>query len=233
MKFSRDKKFLFILLIVFHFFLFTGLYLEGLEPVTSDKRKPPKIVEIQKGENILSIANKFKREGLIKNRVVFIIEALRTGIYKEFKAGEYALYPFQNLREIFEILKQGKVYLHKVTIFEGATLWQISKILEENHICSGEEFLKLAQDKSFIESLGFSGPSLEGFLYPETYYFEKNTPPAKVIKTMVSKFLEVWKELEPHTINTSLTMREIVILASIVEKEAFFEAENQLLLQYI
>ncbi|MFN3505427.1 MAG: endolytic transglycosylase MltG, partial [Caldimicrobium sp.] len=175
MKFSRDKKFIVLLLIIFHLFLFLGLYLEGLEPVSSTKLNVPKIIEINKGENILSIAQKLKTQGLIKNRLVFIIEALRKGAYKEFKAGEYALYPHQRLDEIFEILTKGKVYLHKVTIIEGATLWEIAEVLEKNFICSKKEFLQLAENEEFVKNLGFPGPTIEGYLYPETYFFPKNT----------------------------------------------------------
>ncbi|MFN4131663.1 MAG: endolytic transglycosylase MltG [Caldimicrobium sp.] len=226
MKFSRDKKIIALLLLVFHFFLFAGLYLEGLEPVSHNKNALPQIVEITKGENLFSIANKLKEKGIIRSKFVFIIEALRSGKYKEFKAGEYAFYPYQTLKEIFEILVKGKVYLHKITVFEGATLWQIAEILEKEQICSKKEFLDLAKNEEFVKSLGLPGPTVEGFLYPETYFFQKNTPPAEVIKVMTDKFKEVWKELEPLTAKSPLSLKEIVILASIVEKEAFFNEEK-------
>ncbi|MFN4196616.1 MAG: endolytic transglycosylase MltG [Caldimicrobium sp.] len=225
MKFSRDKKVVALLLIMVHLFLFLGLYIEGLEPVSSEKVKIPKIIEINKGENIFSIAQKLKEQGIIKNRVVFIIEALRKGVYKEIKAGEYALYPHQSLDEIFEKLIKGKVFLHKVTLIEGATLWEIAEALEKNSVCSKGEFLQLAENEEFVKSLGFPGPTIEGYLYPDTYYFPKNTSPAKVIKTMTDKFKEVWAELEPLAKKSHLTMKEIVILASIVEKEAYYESE--------
>lgn len=229
MKFSRDKKIIVLLLIAFHFFLFTGLYLEGLEPVSSNKNSLPQIVEITKGENLFSIANKLKEKGLIRSRIVFVIEALRSGKYKEFKAGEYALYPYQGIEEIFEILKKGKVYLHKITVFEGATLWEIADILEKNQICSKKEFLVLAQKEEFVKSLDLPGPTVEGYLYPETYFFPKDTTPEKVIKVMTDKFKEVWKELEPYKMKSPLSLKEIVILASIVEKEAFFNEEKPLI----
>lgn len=229
MKFSRDKKIVALLLIIFHLFLFTGIYLEGIEPVTTEKKVLPKFVEIEKGETSFSIARKLKKEGLIRSVTVFLFEAFRTGVYREFKAGEYALYPNQSLREILEILSKGKVYLHKVTIPEGATIWQIAEILESERICDKEEFLQLAKNKEFIKSLDLPGPTAEGYLYPETYFFAKNTPPAKVIKTMTDKFKEVWSELEPLTPGVKLTMKEIVILASIVEREAFYESEKPLI----
>ncbi|MFN3567476.1 MAG: endolytic transglycosylase MltG [Caldimicrobium sp.] len=225
MKFSRDKKIIVLLLIILSFFFFLGLYIEALDPVSSEKVKIPKIIEINKGETLISIAQKLKEQGIIRNRVVFIIEALRKGIYKEIKAGEYALFPHQSLNEIFEMLIKGKVYLHRVTVIEGATLWEIAEVLEKNSVCSKEEFLQLAENEEFVKSLGFPGPTIEGYLYPDTYFFPKNTSPAKVIKTMTDKFKEVWAELEPLANKSHLTMKEIVILASIVEKETYYERE--------
>ncbi|MEZ0344266.1 MAG: endolytic transglycosylase MltG [Caldimicrobium sp.] len=229
MKISRDRKTLALLLILFHLFLFTGLYLEGLEPVTKNKNLPAKLIEIEKGEGLFSIAQKLKKEGVIKNRAVFIMEALRRGVHKDFKAGEYAFYPWQSLEEIFEILKKGRVYLHKVTIFEGATLWEIAEILEKNKITTAKKFSNLATNEEFVKSLGFPGPTLEGYLYPDTYFFAKNTSPEVVIKVMTDRFWEVWKELEPLAKKKGLSMKEVVTLASIVEKEAFYEDEKPLI----
>lgn len=229
MKFSRDKKIIALLLIVFHLLLFTGLYWEGLEPVTQDKKVQARIVEIEKGEGLFSIARKLKKEGLIRSVPVFMIEALRKGVHKDFKAGEYALYPNQTLEEIFEVLKRGKIYLHKVTVIEGATLWEVAEILEKNNICSKKEFFKLAQDQEFLRELGLPGPSAEGYLYPETYFFAKKTDPRLVLKVMTDKFKEVWKDLEVFASKSKLSMKEVVILASIVEKEAFYEAEKPII----
>ena len=229
MKISRHKKILVFLLLLFHIFLFIGLYLEGLEPVSKDKNLPAEIIEIKKGENLWSIAQKLKEAGIIRNRIVFILEALRKGVHREFKAGEYALYPWQSLEEIFEIFKKGKVYLHKVTIFEGATLWEIAEILEKNNITSRKKFLSLATNEVYVKKLGFPGPTLEGYLYPETYFFAKDSSPELVIKVMTDKFKEVWRELEPLAREKGFSMKEVVTLASIVEKEAFYEDEKPLI----
>lgn len=229
LKFSRDKKIVITLLLLFHFFLFIGLYLEGREPVLREKTEIPKFVEIDRGDNVFTVARKLRAEGLIKSIPVFLLEAFRTGLYREIKAGEYALFPHQSPTEILEILAKGKVYLHRVTIPEGATIWQIAEILEAEKICSREEFMKLAEDPEFVRSLGLPGPSVEGYLFPDTYFFAKNTHPAKVIKVMTDRFREVWQELEALVPERKLSMKEAVILASIVEKEAFHEAEKPII----
>lgn len=229
LRFSRDRIFVISLLLLFHLFLFGGLYLEGLGPVSKEKTEIPKFVEIERGESLLTVAKKLKAEGLIRSVPVFMLEAVRLGLHREIKAGEYALYPHQSPSEILEILAKGKIYLHRITIPEGATIWQIAEILEAERVCSKEEFMKLAEDPEFIKSLGLPGPTAEGYLYPDTYFFAKNTPPAKVIKTMTDRFMEVWKELEAIVPERRLSMKEVVILASIVEKEAFYEAEKPII----
>ncbi len=226
MKITRFRKVDILLLLLFHLFLFAGLYLEGLQPVSQNKNLPPKIIEIQRGDGLIEIAQKLYQNGIIKNRIVFTIEALRSGKHKEFKAGEYAFYPYQTIGEILDILSKGKVYQHRITVFEGATLWQIAEILEKEGLCSEKEFLKWAENKEFLQELGIPSDTAAGFLYPDTYFFAKNIPCPQIISTMVKNFWEKWKSLEPLAEKSNLSLREIVILASIVEKEAFYDSEK-------
>ena len=229
MKLTRDRKIFVLLLILFHLLLFLGLYVEGLQPVSGNKNLPPKIVEIQKGGNIFEISQKLYQNGLIRNRLIFMIEALRSGKHKEIKAGEYALYPYQNIEEILDILVKGKVYQHRITVFEGATLWQVAEILERERVCSREEFLKWAKNREFLKELKIPSDTVEGYLYPDTYFFAKNTPCPQVISTMVKNFWEKWKTLEPFLQKSNLPLRDVVILASIVEKEAYYDPEKPII----
>jgi|GEM_PF-3849076 len=190
MEITRFRKVDILLLLLFHLFLFAGLYLEGLQPVSQNKNLPPKIIEIQRGDGLIEIAQKLYQNGIIKNRIVFTIEALRSGKHKEFKAGEYAFYPYQTIGEILDILSKGKVYQHRITVFEGATLWQIAEILEKEGLCSEKEFLKWTENKEFLQELGIPSDTAEGFLYPDTYFFAKNIPCPQIISTMVKNFWE-------------------------------------------
>jgi len=229
MKLTRFKNFYLLLFLLLFLFIFAGLYFEGLQPPSQNKNLPPKIIEIQRGEGLLDIAQKLYEHGIIKNRVVFIIEALRSGKNKEFKAGEYAFYPYQTIPEIIDIIAKGKVFQRRITVIEGATLWQIAEILEKEGICSKEEFLKWTENKEFLRELGIPFDTAEGFLFPDTYFFPKNTPCPQVISTMVRNFWRKWKSLEPLAQKSNLTLREIVILASIVEKEAFYDSEKPII----
>jgi len=224
MKFSsaeiQKKRPIIFLLVLFFILWITGSYFDGLGPVSEFKTNEFRIVEIKKGEGVWSIAKKLKEKGVIKSRWVFIIEALRTGLYNKIKPGEYAFYTHQSLGEILRILVEGRVLSHKITIPEGLTLWQIAEILDRNNICKKEEFLKLAQDPQVAKKFGLPGPTLEGYLYPDTYYFHKYTHPGVIIKTMVDNFWKHWDKYKDIANKKGMFLKEVITLASIVEKEA-------------
>jgi len=231
MKFSRYKKikvvgYLFIIFSIFVITLTVFYYFESKPPLLKNANLEPVIVEIEKGDSIFRIAKKLKERGLIKSELIFILKAFKTGAYNKIKAGEYAFYPYQSIEEILTYLKEGKVYLHKITIPEGTTLWQIADILEKNKICKSESFLSLAENSKVAESFGLPGPTLEGYLYPDTYFFHKNTPPEVVIKTMVENFWKHWKKFEKIAEKQKMPLKKVITLASIVEKEAFYSEEK-------
>ncbi len=229
MHISRHKKVFIFILLFYSFLIGIAFYLQERKAPSPIETKEFRIVEINKGDSLITIAKKLKKAGVIKNAWVFAFEALRTGAYKKFKAGEYALFPYQSVGEILKILCEGKVYLRKVVIPEGATIWQVAEILERKKICKKEEFLSLAENAEFVKSLGIPSTTAEGFLFPDTYYFAKNTPPERVIKVMVNNFWEHWKKYEKIAQEKGLSLKEVITLASIVEKEALFSREKPLI----
>ncbi len=229
MHISRHKK-IFICVLLFYFLLIgIAFYLQERKAPSPIETKEFHIIEINKGDSLITIARKLKKAGVIRNTWVFVVEALRTGAYKKFKAGEYALFPYQSADEILKILAEGKIYLRKVIIPEGATIWQVADILDKQKICKKEEFLSLAENENFVKSLGIPSTTAEGFLFPDTYYFARNTPPERVIKVMVNNFWEHWKKYEKIAEEKGLSLKEVITLASIVEKEAIFNKEKPLI----
>lgn len=236
MKISRHKRkklksilFFGFIVILALFLFFFKFYSKGLEPVSPTPTNQFKIVEIKKGEGVWKIAKKLEDHGVIKSALVFTIEAVRTGTYNKLKPGEYGFYLHQPLHEILEMLIEGKVLAKKITIPEGYTLWQIAEILEKNEICSKQEFLTLAENPATAKKYGLPGPTLEGYLFPDTYYFYRNSHPGLVIKTMVENFWKHWKKYEPIAKKQKKSMKEIIILASIVEKEAYDPKEKPII----
>jgi UPF0755 protein len=107
--------------------------------------------------------------------------------------------------------------MDQITIPEGKNMYQVGKILEEQKIVDYDDFIKTVKDKSFLKSLGIPGNTAEGYLYPDSYKFALNTPPRTVVRTMYSAFKRKTKNLGLN--KSSLNSHQVVILASIVEKE--------------
>lgn len=174
----------------------------GLSPVnTSDN--PPKMFIIQKGEGVRSIASNLKKEGFIRDQVVFFLLVKQLGIEKKIQAGSYRLSPSQNAEAIAKNLTIGTQDIW-VTIPEGKRAEEIANILKDN---------LPSYDESWREQL----ISSEGYLFPDTYLFPKEATIDMVISTMRKTFDQRYKDV---TSNTNLTQEEIVILASMIEREA-------------
>lgn len=219
------RKFFFFLILA-GLYLF-GWYLELTEPVSSVEA--PQVVFISPGTPVKEVARLLEERGLIKNRYVFLLEALRLRVLDKLKAGEYELSPHMSPKEILQILAEGRVITHIVTVPEGANVWEVADLLDRAGLVPKEAFLSKAFDKKFVQALGIPGPSVEGFLFPDTYYFVKGMPVEEIIRRMVSRFWEVWRKYEDRAKELGISVYEAVTLASIVEKEAVLSREKPLI----
>lgn len=151
------------------------------------------------------------------------------------KYGYYELSPHLNILQILNKLSQGEIIKIKVTIPEGLSLEEISSMLSSKLNISKEKFINLSKnpkkingiEKYFQENIP---PSLEGYLFPETYYFSKEIDEEQIILTMLDTFfrkineeIPEWKE---ELNKKDLSLNDWVILASIVEKEGKLEKER-------
>lgn len=195
--------------------------------------EPTKTVLIKKGNGLKKISELLENERIIKNRQFFILMTTLIGKKAMIKAGEYEiptnLYPWQ----VLDILLDGQVKKHLVTIPEGYTINQIAKLLGDLNIVDKDEFLKRANSRDLISQLGLSNlasSTLEGLLFPETYHLMKEMDPDEVIKIMVNQFKKVfYEELNAAKNNLKMCEREIIILASIIEKETSLPEEKPLI----
>ncbi len=192
-----------------------------------------KLVYIKKGTPLLKISQRLEEEGLIRNRHFFI--ALATVLNKKgkVKAGEYELHTRMLPLEVLNHLVRGQTKRYMITIVEGYTLTQIAQLLEDSKIVEKNTFLQKATSHDFISSLGFSnlaGSTLEGYLFPDTYSLVKEMDPEEVIHVFTQRFKKVFEqELNKRKQPLELSQREIVILASIIEKETSLPEEKPLI----
>lgn len=189
-----------------------------------------KVIEIAEGATFNSVSELLKREGLITNRVYFRLLGLWTRNEKKIKPGEYGLHTAMRPMALLDLLVRGKVLHHPVVVPEGSNVRQIAKTLEASNLADAEAFMKAVEDPVLIEEFEIEGKSLEGYLFPETYYFPKRTPPHDIVRRMITQFQTVYDEaFRRRAEEIGMTQREVVTLASIIEKETGHSSERGLI----
>lgn len=205
--------FLLILLVILGMYF---MYTEGSLAVDKNNSGST-IFVINKGEGLNSIIKRLATEDLIRNKVVFYAIALQRGIEKKIQAGEFRLSKRMNANEIADNLTHGTVD-EWVTIVEGLRKEEIA--------------LKLSQQFSFSE-ISFIEQAKEGQLFPDTYLIPKTASMETIISIMESNFQKKMAEARKERPYEKRTDREILILASLVEREAKFSDDRQLVASII
>jgi UPF0755 protein len=208
----------FIVLIVLSAFLVLGWQGISFVTIPAGSGKTALDFEVKAGESFTAIAKRLEAKGLVKNATYLKIFSKLRGVTGDIRVGEYELSDGMTPTEILKILSSGKSKLRSFTVPEGQNIFEIAQILAEKGYGTTEENLANFKDPALIhELLGQKLPSLEGYLFPETYNVTKYTTPKEIAKIMVERFKAVWDELPYESLKMS--RHEIVTLASIVEKE--------------
>jgi UPF0755 protein len=184
---------------------------------------------VRDGSTLKEVAGELSRKGIITSKSLFLFWARLMGQSKNIKAGEYLLNSGMPPVKILNILSKGAILQHPVTIPEGFTRDQIGELLEKRGLANKQEFLSLTGNPEIARRYGISGKGLEGYLYPDTYQFARRLPTMSVIDTMVNRFLEVASPFKKRAEELGMAMEEVVILASIVEKETGLAKERPLI----
>ena len=146
------------------------------------------------------------------------------------RQGEYEISGNMNFWKIFKQFKEGKVRSFKVSFPEGFNHYEMAEVLKSQNYFETENFLDLVWDKNFIKKiLDQDLESLEGYLFPDTYYLTKYMPAEDLIKSMTEKFFAVYQKLNQAPLEFNLNRHQIVTLASIVEKETGRAEERALI----
>jgi len=185
-------------------------------------------VTIPRGATLADVIKILKTQGIVSHPTLFRLYVMQRGAAGKLKQGRYKLSGRMSPREIVARLVAGpKVELVKVTIPEGKNLLEVCRILADAGLGTYDELVHLAMDPAFARRLGVPGRTLEGYLYPDTYKFRKGSHPKEVLAFMVRRARRVLNSLKKKYPNGAVrlrhrlrfTDREIVIMASIVEKE--------------
>ena len=217
---------LLILLLVGYIYIQIGPY--------NKNSKKDILVEIPNGATLTKVSSILEENKLIKNKVLFKVVSKFKEDNNGVKAGKYLLSQKYSNSEILDILISGKTYNDgiKVTIPEGSTYKEVIKYLTNKKIGKAEVYEELINNpKEFYDKYKFLDEkditTLEGFLYPDTYYFEKDMSEKDVISAMLKRFSEVYTpELKEKQKKMGLTLQQVINMASIIEKEAVKDVDR-------
>lgn len=204
------------------------VYITFFTPASRDSSV--KLVYVQKGTSFRVVASNLEKAGVVKDSDSLVWAASLLGAYKKIKAGEYELMATMTPMEVLEILIKGRVKRHLVTIPEGYNVREVALVLSAAGLADPDEFVKKATDARLVASLGLEGETLEGYLFPDTYEFTKGMGTDELIARMVEKFRAVYFPVfSEQAKKDGLSMRKVLTLASIIEKETGAPEERPLI----
>ncbi|HXV36410.1 MAG TPA: endolytic transglycosylase MltG [Myxococcota bacterium] len=190
---------------------------------------PPLIFEVQPGASLGEVARELEARGVIRSALAFKLLARYRDLERALQIGEYELSAAHAPDEILTRIAEGRVVTYEIVLPEGITASQVAQRLEAAGVADAAAFLAFARDAASATALGVEGQTLEGYLFPETYRLPRGLSVREIAATLVGAFLEVWRELEPEARRQRMSMREVVTLASIVEKETAVPDERPLI----
>jgi UPF0755 protein len=190
-----------------------------------------KEVQVAEGMSFKAIAGALQKEGIIRYRSYFEIVGRIEGISRKVRVGYYGLNTNMSMWEVLGALRSGKIIEYEVVIPEGYNLYQIGWTVSQTPLLKDpDEFIKLVKNKEYTHSLGVEADTLEGYLFPDTYYLPKGIKLEDIPRKMVQRYKAVFADsYRSRAKDLGFTEQQIITLASIVEKEAKVSSERKLI----
>jgi UPF0755 protein len=191
------------------------------------------VVEIRRGQGPSDIAKLLVSNHVVNDARIFTWVGRITHQWGKIKAGEYELSPAMTPIEVFGVITSGVSVAHPITVREGENMYEIATDIEAKGMASKIKLLELFRDPQFIKTLGLKGavgPTLEGYLYPDTYFFNRTMAAEDMVRAMVRKFQQVWTpQIATRVAELGLNQLQALTLASIIEKETGNPKERPLI----
>ncbi|MDR3607718.1 MAG: endolytic transglycosylase MltG [Oligoflexia bacterium] len=192
------------------------------------------IIEVFKGQSPKDISRLLVKDGAIapENERLFRILGRVGRYWRRVKAGEYRITQNNTPVQIFSALVSGISIIHPVTVREGENMYEIAKAVAAEGLGQEEAFLKLCHDPKITASFGLEPEvkSVEGYLFPDTYYFNKTMSLEDMLHQMHREFSSAWTaELAARAKAIGFTRHQTITLASIIEKETGAASERPMI----
>jgi UPF0755 protein len=177
-------------------------------------------VDIPQGAGSRGIGERLVATGVVRDMATFRVALWMSGESRRLKAGEYRFDRDMSAFEVIDKIARGDIYVINVTFREGLTIAEMANVFESHGIGPAAGFVSAAANPGLIRELDPAATDLEGYLFPETYSISRHTDAAALVRVMVTRFERVFTpELRQAAAARSLSVRQAVTLASIVEKE--------------
>jgi UPF0755 protein len=198
------------------------------------RTEQPLAIQVRPGETLSQLTHRLAAQGILQRPRLFTALGILRGDSANIKAGEYVVDGSVSPFELLDSLVSGRARFVSLTVPEGFSLAEIAARVEARELGQAERFLTLARDPDFIASLALpitpTPPTLEGFLYPETYYFHRGVGAGALITAMVEEFRRrAADDLRERAARVGMTPYQALVLASMVEKETGVGEERPLI----
>jgi UPF0755 protein len=233
---THTRKHTYALLFVFLFVVVIGGGVLAATILWSRMGEPYKgytpaetFVEIPPGSGPAEIRRRLIDAGVIADEYTFRAALWWSGEARSLQAGEYRFAEPMSPLAVIQMIGRGDIYTERITIPEGLTIREMARLYEERGFGSAASFIEAAGDVSAIAALDPQASDLEGYLFPETYAVPRRVPASRLVSQMVNRFLGVYSaDLRQRAEAQGLTTRQVVSLASLVEKETASPNEHPL-----
>jgi UPF0755 protein len=177
-------------------------------------------VDIETGSSPAAMARMLAEAGVVPSESAFRVAVWIRGAGRRLQAGEYRFDKPIAPVHVVDKIARGDVYLRSITFREGLTIRQMAQVFEEKGFGSAQEFIDAAANPEPIKTIDPEAPDLEGYLFPDTYALPRRTTAQQLVGRMVARFERaLTPDIRQQAVDRGLSVRELVTLASLVEKE--------------
>ncbi len=222
--------FMFVLALVLSAAAYTAIsYLES--PISGSSESHEIMITIKRGASFKEIVRVLKSQKLLKKPAWFQGLAYLRGDISRIKAGEFIVDGSWTPGQMLDHLIAGRTRLYRITFPEGVRYKEAVQRLVEAGLGDLDRFMELFKDQDMLQLIGWpEAISLEGFLFPDTYFFSKHQTEEEMIRTMLNQFMKYLPlDYESRTLELGLTPYETLTLASIIEKETGKDSDRPLI----
>ena len=233
---KKSKKFIVPIIIIFILLSIVAFVFTQIGPYNKTN-KDDIVIDIPTGSTLNQVTDILKENNLIKNKIIFKLYVRLSDNSSKLKSGKYLFNQTYSNKEIINDLSKGKVYNDgiRITIPEGSTSIEIVDLLTKNNLGDKKVYKKLINNpKEFKNRFKFLDDenivSLEGFLYPSTYYFKEDESEKYILNHMLETFESKYNDkLQKRQKELNKSLYEVINLASIVEKEAVLDEDRPII----